>query len=366
VIADWKMPGTDGVALLRALHEDAALAGPPVILMVGAYGVQALRQAAGDLPLAGLLTKPFSAPTLREAIESAFGLAPAAALRRAPEGPAAAAARSALAGARILLVEDNAVNQEVGVGLLQRAGAHVSVAGNGREALARLADEPFDAVLMDVQMPVMDGLEACRAIRLEPRFAALPIIAMTAGALPEERMLTAQAGMNDHLTKPIDSATLEATLARWLARPAAQPLATQPLAALPPAKAAPAPAASEMTLNVAAGLQLLDGSVGLYRRVLETFLADIDASRQRLRAALAAGDPQALRRLAHSTKGAAATVGAQALRAAAQALEQACNAGAEADATACQTLGARLDAEWDAVGDAVRHFLATETVPGAA
>ncbi len=265
---------------------------------------------------------------------------------------------SALAGVRILLVEDNLVNQEVGVGLLERAGAQVEVAGNGREALARLAVDTFDAVLMDVQMPVMDGLEACRAIRREPRLAGLPVIAMTAGALPVERRQTAEAGMNDHLTKPIDGVALVATLARWLAHPPVEVL-------VPPSGVPIAPPAVPLVvpvtaLDVATGLRAVNGRVAVYRRVLGTFVADIEASRQNLRTALAAGDVSALGHLAHRARGAASTVGTQALYAQALALEQACHDGA--DAMACTGLVDRLDVAWIEAGAAIQLYLAADDV----
>ncbi|MBK6854940.1 MAG: response regulator [Burkholderiales bacterium] len=277
-----------------------------------------------------------------------------------PAEPASAATvvldASALAGVRILLVEDNLVNQEVGVGLLERAGAQVVVAGNGREALARLAVDSFDAVLMDVQMPVMDGLEACRAIRREPRLAGLPVIAMTAGALPVERRQTAEAGMNDHLTKPIDGVALVATLVRWLARCPVE-VSTQP-SDVPIAPTAVPLVVPVTALDVAAGLRAVNGRVDVYRRVLGTFVVDIEASRLNLKLALAAGDAAALGYLAHRARGAASTVGAQAVHAQAQALEQACHDGA--DTLACTGLIDRLDAAWIEAGAAIQRYLATD------
>ena len=354
VIADWKLPGSDGLELLRALHNEPV---PPlVILMAGVLSTQALRQAAVGLPLASVLPKPFSASTLREAIELACGHGAMASPSLAP-APAAAMPSRALEGARILLVEDNLINQEVGKGLLEHAGARVAVAANGQEAIDRLAGEPFDAVLMDMQMPVMDGLQACREIRRDPRYARLPIIAMTAGALPSDRRQTAEAGMNDHLTKPIDPAQLTATLARWLARAPHQP-APQTLLDAPPS-ALQVPAA---TLDVDHGLMSVGGSADAYRRVLQLFVANIDNSRLRLRAAIAAGDQVALNRLTHGTKSAAAAIGAQALSAAAQALEDASGQG---DPQALQEPVARLDAAWMEADHAARLYLAVRVPAGA-
>ncbi|WP_088278289.1 response regulator [Ideonella sp. A 288] len=349
VIADWKLPGSDGLSLLRVLHHEPV---PPlVILMAGMLGAQALRQAAAGLPLAAVLPRPFSASTLREAIELAFGHGATAAPSLATAQAAAIRGR-ALEGARILLVEDNLINQEVGKGMLDHEGARVAVAANGQEAIDRLADEPFDAVLMDIQMPVMDGLQACREIRLQPRFAKLPIIAMTAGALPSDRRQTSEAGMNDHLTKPIDAAELTATLARWLARAPLRP--TQPSS---PDAPVPAPQAPAAALDLGHGLMSVGGRAEAYRRVLQLFVADIDSLRQQLRAALSAGDRLALSRLAHSTKSAAASIGAQALSAAALALEHAAGQG---DPQALQEPVARLEAAWTEAELAARRHLAAE------
>ena len=361
VIADGAMPGIGGQPLVRALRDELAQAGPPVIVMAGTCSADTVPHAAAARPQAGPMTKPFSASTLRAAIESALGPAPTPGHPGPAAGPSVPGS-TALVGVRVLLVEDNVINQEVGVGLLEDAGACVSVAGNGREALAMLDSGSFDIVLMDVQMPVMDGLEACRAMRRDPRLAGLPIIAMTAGAMPAERLQTTQAGMNDHLTKPIDAAALVATVARWWVRRPAEPTPAPP--AEPPAQLERPPVDAARVLDVPRGLRAVQGRVDVYRRVLGTFLADSARSRQRLASAQAGGDPQDLAHLAHSVKGAASTVGAQALSDAAQALEQACHAGAAATDRA--VLASRLDAQWGAADDAIRRFLASETVPGAA
>jgi CheY-like chemotaxis protein len=120
-------------------------------------------------------------------------------------------------GARVLLVEDNEINREIALALLQGAGLQVGVAGDGREALALLERERFDLVLMDCQMPVMDGYAATRAIRERPELHTLPVIAMTANAMVGDRDAALAAGMNDHIAKPIRVAEMYATLARWLA-----------------------------------------------------------------------------------------------------------------------------------------------------
>ncbi|HKX41828.1 MAG TPA: response regulator, partial [Burkholderiaceae bacterium] len=127
-----------------------------------------------------------------------------------------------LAGARVLLVEDNVVNQELAVELLTDAGIVVSVAADGREALAWLARQEFDGVLMDCHMPVLDGYDATRAIRAQPRLQNLPVIALTTNVQPADRERALAAGMNDHIPKPIDVERMFETIARWV-HPAARP-----------------------------------------------------------------------------------------------------------------------------------------------
>jgi CheY-like chemotaxis protein len=166
---------------------------------------------------AALLAKPVTPASLVDACGTALGLPviPAAA-HAAREAASRDDARAGLRGARILLVEDNEINQEVALTLLRRAGIDMSLARNGQEALDLLEHEDFDAVLMDCQMPVMDGYAATRALRRQPRLQSLPVIAMTANAMVGDREAALAAGMDDHIAKPIDVEAMFATLARWL------------------------------------------------------------------------------------------------------------------------------------------------------
>lgn len=217
-----------------------------------------------------------------------------------------------LRGARVLLVDDVALNREVALGFLRDAGVRVDVAHDGREAVERVARECYDLVLMDIQMPVLDGLAATRAIRGTPRLRDLPIIAMTAHALPADRERSLLAGMNDHLNKPIDPRALLQTLARWIApgsarcegKPApSSDGAVEQAADLPPLEG----------IDVATGLRNHLGRVALYRRMLDLFLADFPAVPERIAAAQARGEWAEARRLAHSCQSAAASIGALAL-----------------------------------------------------
>jgi PAS domain S-box-containing protein len=291
LLADWKMPGMDGLELARELRRQTGLGRVPhlpIIILVTAFGRDELAREAGDLHLDGILAKPVSASTLADSILRTLGqLGPAA----EPKAPAIAPA--ALGGARILLVEDNLTNQLVACDLLEQAGLRVTVAGDGRQALAALAEATFDAVLMDVQMPEMDGLEATRRIRQDPRLLSLPVIAMTAGVLPQDQERCLAAGMNDHVAKPIEPGTLFATLGRWLAG-----RETGLGGALAPGGAPEA-------------------------RVLAALARDLATQLSLLREALRAEDALLAGRTAHSLKGMVLMAPAPGVREAARALEEA-------------------------------------------
>jgi signal transduction histidine kinase/HPt (histidine-containing phosphotransfer) domain-containing protein/ActR/RegA family two-component response regulator len=258
----------------------------------------------------------------------------AAAAEQAPLA-AGAVPPPSLRGARILLAEDNPINQQVAMELLQGAGALVDVATNGQEALDAIGARGYDAVLMDLQMPVMDGLQATRAIRAEPRHARLPIIAMTASVMSGDRDRCLDAGMNDHISKPVSVEQLLVTLARWLpergagAAPGVQPGR--------PAAGGPALPDALDGFNVDDGVRRVGGDRGLYRRLLLQFHDHSAGAAAAIRAALASGDRNKAKAEAHTLKGVAGTLSAKELYAAAQALESAlrrdaASVDAEADA----------------------------------
>jgi len=231
-------------------------------------------------------------------------------------GPESAAREVRLDGMRVLLVEDNEINQQIAVELAQSAGAVVDVANNGQEALDMLmrTDAPvYHAVLMDVQMPVMDGFEATRLLRKEARFAHLPIIAMTAHALEEERQRCLRSGFNDHLSKPIDPAHYLGTLSDYLVAQTGHAAPGRQFASSTEQPTVSAEVAGVPGLNTQAGLMRVNGKWALYRSLLGQFVHNQAGTPAALHDALAAGDHARQTALLHALKGVAANLGAEVL-----------------------------------------------------
>jgi PAS domain S-box-containing protein len=334
---DWKMPGMDGLTAAAAIAGDETLARRPELVLVTAFGHEEIRSQAERAGADGFLNKPFSRSELRQLLVDLA--APGEVPRHGEAGAFADSYR--LAGLRVLVAEDNDANRQILTELLESVGVTVRIAVNGREAVERVRDSaetPYDAVLMDVQMPDTDGYEATRQIRSEPRFASLPIIATTAHALVEERERCLAAGMNDHLTKPIDLDALYAALARWCRPGGASPAApaSGPDEALPPVEG----------LDTAAGLKRAAGNRRLYLELLDRLTGRRANTIADMGAALAQGDRAAAERLAHSLRGVAANLGAEQVSSAASELESMLKLGepGEAALALVERLGARLEA----------------------
>jgi len=328
VFLDWQMPEMDGIATADRIAR-LGLAHPPRLAIVTAYGRDELLTAAHNIGVEDVLIKPVSASLLFDTVMRLLGA-------RREEGavylPASGLETdlSSIAGAVILLVEDNELNQEVASELLRLAGFVVDVAENGAVAVAMVQERTYDLVFMDMQMPVMDGLDATRAIRLLPVGEDLPIVAMTANAMAGDRERCLLAGMNDHLAKPIDPEELWAKLLRWV-RPR-HPVAPKPVAvAAAPGPEAAAPWLQRLAeagpIDVANGLHQAIGREALYRSLLARFVTGQRDFPARLAGAVAQGDWAAAERLAHTLKGVAAQVGAKALRHSAEQLEKALHGG---------------------------------------
>lgn len=316
VLLDWRMPAMDGVECAQRIA--AAAQHPPCVLMVSALArdelVRQLQQHA--LQVGAVLTKPVTPSSLLDACHSVLGTRPAAAPAGAPATDWLQHYRRRLAGLTVLVAEDNEVNVELAVDVLQRVGMQVVVARDGEQALAVLHSQRVDGVLMDCQMPVIDGLAATQRIRAVPAWRDLPVIAMTASAMVGDREQALAAGMNDHVAKPIDIEALYATLARWL--PEAAP--RRPGAPAVASRAHQLPALPG--LDIDGGLRRTAGQEVLYRRLLQLFDRQQQRFRPEFRAAVAAGDRAAAAALVHALKGAASTVGAVEVDVAAQALER--------------------------------------------
>lgn len=304
LLLDWQLPGqgTTAAELLAQLRRDhpalriAAICPPET--GNGSDAAQAQPRALGAR---ALCASPLLPADLRRLLSDA------------PVGghPAGADAQS-LAGLRVLLVEDHPINQEIALRLLGSRGAKVELASNGQQALDLLqarGPAAFDLVLMDLQMPVLDGLSATRRLRQLPEFNHLPVLAMTAHALAEERAQCLSAGMQGHIAKPLDVARLVHELQRYRPRPETPAAAT-------------ATAALSLVLDQQLGLRQFDGQAALYRRTLQGFADQYAAGLTAWHGWLAKGDWPELRRAAHTLQGLAATLGARPLHQAALALER--------------------------------------------
>ncbi|MGM9480490.1 response regulator [Roseateles sp. NT4] len=290
LLLDWQLPGPGGAELLAQLRRDHPALRIAVLCPPGADEGPAQARSFGAR---ALCPKPLLPGELRRLLDDA------------PADRPANVDTQSLAGLRVLLVEDHPVNQEIALRLLSSRGAQVDVAANGQEGLDRLlarGPAAYDLVLMDLQMPVLDGLSATRKLRELPEFDALPVLAMTAHALAEERAECTAVGMQGHIAKPLDVTRLVRELQRYRPKPPPQP---------------PRP-----TLDLQTGLRQFDGQSALYRRTLQGFADQYAAGLAGWADWLASGNWAELRRAAHTLQGLAATLGAHPLHQAALALER--------------------------------------------
>ena len=336
LLTDWQMPGMDGIELL-ARAQTLAHGRMAAAIMVTAHARDGLQNLVHEAQVRvhAVLNKPVTPSSLLEAMGAALAPADWGAARAVAAVPVhgQASIPVQLRGRRVLLVEDNDLNQELALELLREAGMEVVVANHGQEALDRLAvDDRFDAVLMDCQMPVMDGYEATRRIRSQPRFEKLPVIAMTANAMSGDREKVLAVGMNDHIAKPLDVSRMYATLAQWAAdSPLARqgdPSATQVGAPTAAGRAETGLPESLPGIDMRRGLATTMNNPGLYRRLLKRFVDGQSGFAKAFADARSDADSQAAERCAHTLRGTAANIGAVALQQAAGALESLCHGGA--------------------------------------
>jgi PAS domain S-box-containing protein len=325
VVMDWMMPGIDGIETARRIQSNETLSKPPKIIMLTAHGREEVISQAQNVGIEQFLLKPANPSLIYDAIMNSFGYESD---RSSSSSAITIGSHSdRILGARILLVEDNELNQEVAMGLMEEAGFAVTIAEDGQEAVDIISDQ-FDIVLMDIQMPVMDGYEATRAIRKMEGFENLPIVAMTANAMAGDREKCLDAGMNDHVGKPIDPEELFRALDRWIVDRPGLGVSV---------KKAGDDSAEEIAIpdlpgfDTAGGLARVGGNRLVYRSLLVKFYLRYGGAVDDVRIALDANKQEDAHRASHTLKGVAGNIGALDLQKAATDLDAAVGAEKTAD-----------------------------------
>jgi len=336
-LMDWKMPGMDGLKASAMIKAHTERYGTPRVIMVTAYGREEVMKQAEKIGLEGFLLKPVTPSLLFDTIMAAFGKE-VLQESKAVHGEEMVEGLKSIQGARVLVVEDNEINQQVAQEILEGAGLVVDIADDGQKGLEAVQQNPYDLVLMDIQMPVMDGYTAAREIRnlkLETRSkegeissvphpaSDLPIVAMTANAMAGDREKAIDAGMNDHVAKPIDVKALFSSLLRFV-KPGER--------VLPPEiagkqkneeKEAVSPLPELGGIDTADGLARVGGNKKLYRKILKKFRAGNEGVMEKIRAELDQNDLDQAERLVHGVKGASGNIGATELFESARILDDA-------------------------------------------
>lgn len=319
MLIDWKMPGLDGIETCKAILEHTDKQSPLTIIMVTAYRLDEVQQAGGDLPIAGYLTKPVTASSLFDQIISVCG-SESGPLNDKTQYKTDLEFSYEFSGAKVLLVEDNEINRELAEEILSLQGIEVTTANNGQEAIDKLEKGQFDCILMDCQMPIMDGYTATQKIRSMLKYKDLPIIAMTANIMQEDIKRAKESGMNDHIAKPINIDAMFATLQTWMEMNNRAALDTS------------SPSANEnVDTDILPNSHYIDIEVGLsrtltsslYTRLLKRFLMTQVYFIEEHEACMEANDRETANRNAHTLKGIAATLGMNQLSASSERLENA-------------------------------------------
>ncbi len=354
-VLDSEMPEMDGFTLAAAVRADVAVGATPLVMLTSA-GQRGDGQRCRDLGIDGYLPKPASRSDLLETLRTILaGSSARGAARSGAGGIGRVVTRHSIAESRrrlnILVAEDNPVNQEVVAAMLRKRGHTIDVVADGRAAVLAAARARYDVILMDIQMPEMDGFEATHAIRATPAGKDLPIIALTAHALSGERERCLSHGMTDYLTKPLRGHELFAAVEGWA------PGGAEDAPAL-------AAAAGVMPLVDVAGFReqmRLAGAESAVDQILDTFLASTPQRIGAITAALSTGSATAIERAAHALKSAAATIGAKSLAALLQQLEI---AGKEADVPRARSLGTEIEGVSVAVVDYLTQLRSRRPSPG--
>ncbi len=318
-IIDWKMPGMNGLETAQAIQH-LPLSKIPHLVMVTAFSKEDVLTQARASGFSKVLVKPVSASTLVDTVITLVsGEPPASNVQEFVNVPFnTETARNTLQGASVLLVEDNSLNQEVGRMLLGELGIEADIANHGLEAWEKVQRQAYDLILMDMQMPIMDGITATQKIRLLPGLAHIPILAMTANAMQSDKERCLQAGMNDHIPKPIEPAVLTEKLLQWMPRD--RQTATQ--------TTSQKPEDSRDTLlpripglQVEKALQRMLGKLSMYTTLLKRFMQEQTQTPQEIIEAIQTQQWELARRLTHTLKGIAGSLGAEQLQSHCAALE---------------------------------------------
>lgn len=328
VLMDWHMPQVDGIEGTRAIQANSHLKHTPLVVIVTAYAESELRKVASKVDLAGILTKPITPFQLLETIARVTGHEAASQKLQTSSTRQHKEIQHNLTGINLLLVEDNELNQELALELLLAQGAQVHTANNGADALQQLSKQSFDCILMDCQMTVMDGYEATAKIRQQDKYQDLPILAMTANAMAGDREKVLQAGMNDHIAKPIDPVIMFATINKWV-----KPNSTSSAQYL---KSSNDSIQNQSLLlhqlpgiDIQMGLKTTLNNEDLYRRLLLKFSDNQKNFVSDFNAYLSKGDYEAAVEAAHTLKGLSGNLAMTDLHIAAKALESSCKVQAD-------------------------------------
>jgi signal transduction histidine kinase/CheY-like chemotaxis protein len=323
VVLDWLMPGITGLEVAQKIKTNVKSKDEPQIIMVSGFSSGDVSNKPGGECIDQFLSKPVSSSNLYDAVMTLFGV---------DSGRSSRSQRTSrqsdteelrpVQGAEILVVEDNEINQQVAQELLEQAGFSVDIANHGQQALEMLEHKAYDCVLMDVQMPVMDGFTATRRIREQERFRDLPVLAMTANATVEDREKALKAGMNDHIAKPINPRALFSALLHWIEHK------ERDLSALSASDEHETAESDDVLpdlpgINTEVGVSRVGGNMKFYRKLLDKFAENTADAIEEIKTAFSERNGEGAVRLAHTLKGVAGSIGAEALQVTAAKLETA-------------------------------------------
>ncbi len=353
VLMDWRMPGMNGDEATRRIRTDSAISPQPKVVIVTAYGREEVMKLVEQSDVNGFLLKPMAPSTLLDTILSVLGRDRIFGAEKQERGTGSALTSSDYSGIHLLLVEDNEINREFAVELLHSMGITLDEAVNGEEAVAMVQQRSYDGILMDIQMPVMDGLEAARRIRAlaveldDEHFTTLPIIAMTAMAMAEDAQKCLQAGMNDYITKPVAPERLQAVLAKWLPAETTSPsAATNPDAVAPEI---PADLLALKTVDAAQGIRRIGGKAGAYRNQLYRFRKNYSGALAELQRTIRENGVEAGEDYCHALKGVTGNLSANELFACISAVDNVLKSGMMAAPEQFERMGQLLQQTMDEI-----------------